>query len=643
MRTTNEDEVQSEPILLDLSFESNHDGKDNDNGIEVEIAPSTSKATDESDTVNVVVDTVKTRNKFVWRIHSDHWENLDDVLDYLEKLGFVCYDFSDLKKGLKFYFRCKLIPRSRKIWCSLRYTVYLPSNNTKIKLLVNQYEHNHDKLLAGCRRPPSDEMKAFIYDLFKCGTTGISEVQRHINHARTERNIFQSEQNPKDRQIQYLLNKFRDAEAPSMINLGHMVEWLEKHQNFPVDGNEAFVIGSEISSIDEELGFRFAFSTPLLLKLLMGCKTICIDATYKLNWLGFPLMVLGTVDRSKKFHPLVYACCSHERTEDYAFIFKCVKDAIKKHFDIDFAPEKLIADAADPIRNAFYGSYTSAKLDIMCYAHVIRNCCKRPFTSNNNKQLILDDIRKMQLAPNRETFKMMSRLFCEKWRVIEADFVSYFEREWLGPHCNWFEGAADYTPSTNNAQESHNAQIKKKITLRRRLPLNQFLLVMKEMTSNISTEFSKGERSLATDPTIKKEMFDKASQMIAQKFKAFKAKQAPNSNIDVYSVPSSNCADENACESYYKTLVRATWKSFDEFIIHGYQQFYIVKFSSNSWKTESSCTCAAFFKQHMCKHIIAIGIRQQVIELPGSSNPVLLVPTRRKPGRPKRTTTALAR
>lgn len=53
-----------------------------------------------------------------------------------------------------------------------------------------------------------------------------------------------------------------------------------------------------------------------------------------------------------------------------------VKSAIGKHLGRNFKPETLIADGADPIRNAFYESYDSAQLDVMCYAHVIRNCHK---------------------------------------------------------------------------------------------------------------------------------------------------------------------------------------------------------------------------------------------------------------------------
>lgn len=633
------DGEQAQLILLDLSFESDAD-KDNDIQVELAAALEDQDGTNTEVVTDAANNVEKKRNKFQWTIESE-WDDLDKALDFLEDQGFINYDCSDLKCGLKFYYRCKLVPKQRNQWCGKRYTLYLPSNNKKMLLLRNQFEHDHDKVLDGTTRPPSDEIEEFILDLFKCGTTKISDVIRNLDYARDKKGLFQSENNPGTRQIEYMLKKFRKTEAPPMIKLGDMINWCNLHNQFPSDVNDAFVFASDFSTFGDNLSFRFAFSTPLLLEMLSHCTTICIDATYKLNWLGFPLVVLGTVDRAKHFHPLVYACCSQERTSDYEFVFESAKQAIKTHFGKDFQPETLIADGADAIRNGFYNVFEAAKLDVMCYAHVIRNCRKRPFTSQNNKSLILEDIRMIQLAPNRPTFEMMTKLFCEKWEDIEPDFTTYFEKEWLGAHCNWFEGAADYTPSTNNGLESHNATIKKKITLRRRLPMNEFLASMKQMTTDISKSFSEGKRKLATEPHIKKQTFENAMLMVTNNFKAFKAKQKTNSDVVTFSVPSSQCASENATEAYYKTLVKATWDTFDEFIVHGFQQFYIVRLSSTAWKTESTCTCAAFFKQHMCKHIIAIGIRLKVIEPPTTINPVRLIATRRKPGRPKGTTKAL--
>lgn len=177
-------------------------------------------------------------------------------------------------------------------------------------------------------------------------------------------------------------------------------------------------------------------------------------------------------------------------------------------------PKKLIADGADAIRNGFYKEYEdTAELDIMCFAHVLRNVRKRPFASKTNKPLIIDDIKKMQLAPNRNIFDMMSKLFLDKWVCIEPNFVAYFKMQWLGVHSNWFEGAADYTPSTNNAVESHNATIKRKVTFRRRLPLKEFLIAMKTMTSDVSKQFSEGKRSIEVEPNISRDTMMKAAEM----------------------------------------------------------------------------------------------------------------------------------
>lgn len=621
---------------MDLSFES----EDDTDIVKATINENADHGENNESELNVSTDIQpKKRNKYVWKIEQE-LDRLDEALDILEERGFVCYDYSDLKCGQKFYFRCKLIPKERDQWCGQRYTIYLPSNNLKVQILRNQFEHDHDTLLKGTQRPISDEMLEYINGLFVCGTTKTNEVMAHIDYARSKNGLFKEEETPKKRQIEYLLRKFRSAEIPKMINLGDLTKWCQENSQFPSDINEAFVIAHEVSPNDDNnLSFRFVLSTPLLLEKCLIQNTIAIDATYKLNWLEYPLMVFGTVDRAKQFHPLAYSCCSHEKTHDYSFIFESIKNAIKTHMDKDFEPDTLIADGADAIRNAFYDSFETADLDVMCYAHVIRNCNKRPFTSKLNKGLIMDDIRKMQQAPNRATFVMMSRLFIDKWRRIESDFVTYFQKEWLGAHCNWFEGSANYTPSTNNALESHNAIIKRLITLRRRLPMNQFLICMKNMTSDISKQFSKGDRAIAIEPKISMKVYEEAAAL-SKSLKAFKAKQPMNSNKAVYVVPSSTCADEN--ESYYKTLSKTTWTSFDEYIVHGFQQFYIVQLSNDSWKSESTCTCTAFFKQNMCKHIIAIGVRLGAVTIPNIVNLVPLVRTRNKSGRPKKTTKGLA-
>lgn len=587
------------------------------------------------------------RNKFNWKVHSK-WDHLDKLADFLESEGFVVYDDRDLKIGQKFYFRCNRIPKDRKRteWCSCRYNIFLPSNSNDIILETNGEEHNHNELLQEKKRPVSIEMQAFIFDLFEKETKKCSSVLLHIDAARKEQMLFVDELNPTSRQLKYLLEKYNTQDTGKMIHLGDLMEWCQNNSSYPKNGDDAFVLAHEIVTEKKKQGFRFSITTPNLLEKLSKCETICIDATYKLNWMGFPLIILGTVDRKKRFHPLIYACASHETTEDYAFVFSSAKNSAASYFpENNFAPKKLIADAADQIRNAFYEIFDCAEIDIMCFAHVIRNVRKRPFASKNNKVLIADDIKKIQLAPNRKIFEMMTNLFIEKWEDAEPNFTSYFEAQWLGAHCNWFEGAADYTPSTNNGQESHNATIKRKVTFRRRLPLGEFLITMLGMASDISKQFSANLRDVATEPNFPKDMMMRAAEMENNGFQAFKA-TAKSSGRTYYVLPSATCSEENANNRYYQEIVKKSWTSFDEYISYGYQLFWLVNFCADKddamWMKKSTCSCPVFFKQNLCKHIVAIALQQEIIDCPLTSNPLLIAP-RRKPGRSKNATKALMR
>lgn len=70
-----------------------------------------------------------------------------------------------------------------------------------------------------------------------------------------------------------------------------------------------------------------------------------------------------------------------------------------------------------------------------------------------------------------------------------------------------------YTPSTNNAQEAVNGVIKKAVTLRKRLPMNQFMMSMANLISELFGELGNGKRVFATAPSIEKEMWQKAILM----------------------------------------------------------------------------------------------------------------------------------
>lgn len=168
----------------------------------------------------------------------------------------------------------------------------------------NGHQHDHDKLMEGRKRMLSDEMIAYIDQLFEKDVTRYDPIIKFIEEERTKNKVFIGEPNPERRQIEYRLKLYRNSEIKPIINLGDLMKWCNDNESFPNNDNDAFVLGHECSSISQEMNFRFCLSTPLLLKKFIRLKTTCIDATYKLNYNGFPLIVFGTVDRQKRFHPL---------------------------------------------------------------------------------------------------------------------------------------------------------------------------------------------------------------------------------------------------------------------------------------------------------------------------------------------------
>lgn len=572
------------------------------------------------------------------------FSTFEEATQYLEQLKFVKFkDTESDRLGMKFYYKCKLVPKDRPVWCARQYMIHCPHDNSDNIVYHNDLKHNHDELNANqTKKKMSDAMLDFVRNLFNMHTTQYASIVRHIENARKNQNMFTNENNPTKDQIAYRLKLFRDSEIKPVVNVGDLIKWCQDHSTAPDEPHTPFVIDHwREKNNGNGVQFRFVFTTLFLLNFFKNVEKVCIDSTYKLNWNGFPLTILGTVDKQKKFHPIAFACTTHETADDYSFVFNSVKTKIKQCFATDFQPSTLISDAADAIRNAFYRVFPNATMDIMCFAHVLRNVEKRTFQSKNNKKLIKDDIMLLQQASDKQTFDAMSKLFCAKWKSVEADFVRYFEKQWLRVHQNWFEGAAVYTPSTNNAQEAVNGIIKSKVTLRKRLPMNQFMAAMVNLISDYSIELSNGSRVFAKEPAIDSKVWCGAILMQQNSFKSFKLKRTTSHpNHLSFAVPSSKCS--NPCIAYYKTLTTRTWTSFDEFIRHGFQQFYLVRVDpTKDWNGESTCTCTWFMKQYSCKHIVATALKEGITECPDEQDPMLLSHNKRKQGRSKRAEPAL--
>lgn len=356
--------------------------------------------------------------------------------------------------GSKMNFRCGKIKQRSKIQCESKMRICQSASDSAFEVESNNAPHtcgdvepNHQS------KSISKEMKDMIIN---CAQSHMKPkfIVSHINALREEHGLFLNEETPNIASIYYILKSHKLVKAPKMEYLGELIEWCDNNMDEPSDIDKPFVIGLDHSNEDEALRFRLVVTTKRLLEHSKSITHLCVDATYKLTWHDYPFMVLGTVDRNKKFHPLCFALCTQETAQDYKFVFETLSNNVKKYTDGELLPKILISDASNAIRNAFMATFPMALLMIMCYVHVLRNIGKnKDKYQKENKNEIFHDIEMLHQSSSAKVFGILSRLFLKKWKKKEPEFARYFEKQWLQSHCNWFLGAASYTPTTNNGVE----------------------------------------------------------------------------------------------------------------------------------------------------------------------------------------------
>ena len=269
---------------------------------------------------------------------------------------------------------------------------------------------------------------------------------------------------PTKQQIKNILAGIRNAKfGPTTISLGELEKLLMENKIAPAEETQSFVISYDI--MYEEQQFRFFVSSKTLLKNALRVKHLHADATYKLVWQGFPVIVLGSTDMDRSFHCFGISVCSGETTSDYKFCFESLRHGIKVILSENFLPKTLVADGAPAIKNAFRNVFGDDCLVVMCWFHVRKNIQKmlnQLIINEEKKAEILSDIEFMQLSKSNEEFNTASLLFKKKWEGYNQNFIQYFENEWLKENRFWYEGAKGLIPSTNNALESFNRVIKEK-------------------------------------------------------------------------------------------------------------------------------------------------------------------------------------
>ena len=340
-----------------------------------------------------------------------------------------------------------------------------------MSLFANNEPHNHEDRKDFGLDP---QLKLIIADHFSKGISKpnqILKVLRNEGHGEIE----------KSKLVNFLARLKKQKYGSAPFNYGEFENWCEIHSTMPDAEDESYVVGHEVNcdaDNDEDRVLRAFISTKRLITLAIHQKLICSDATYKLLWHGFPVLLVGGVDKDKEFHPYGISITKSEAAEDFEFIFRTLKSEVEKIGGTNFDPNILVADSADAITSGFGQAFGNIFQRVNCWSHVARKVDQRLslIADEATRKEIREDIEILQLVRSEAAFLKASELWRRKWSSPDvATFTDYFFSNWIQENNGWFEGRAPGYPSTNNALEATNNVIKNEGTFRERLPIAQFV------------------------------------------------------------------------------------------------------------------------------------------------------------------------
>ena len=547
--------------------------------------------------------------------------------------------------GRRVYYRCRKAKR-RGPQCSSSISLLYHADSDKVTMYKTETDHDHnDDEVYGI----DQNVKQCIDELYKDGIVKPKLIVRALQSRGLKVPTYAQLSN-------YLVYYKRKKHGSHTISLGELHQWCQDHSNVPLDENQAFVVSYRIvyddeyeddEDVDDTDGrvFRLFLSSVRLLRIGSVASHICADATYKLVWQGFPVLVVGTTDLNKAFHPLGLAICSNEKMKDFEFIFNTLQVGMQKINRDALKPKALVCDAADSINNGFKRVFGDSFDRIMCWSHMkgkIESRVCRIDDRSIAKEMI-EDIEMLQLCNSPSLFESATVLFMKKWKHNNKennqsvlDFLQYFDDEWLHSNSGWYEGIQLYTPSTNNALEATNRTIKDDGTFLERHVLSRFLTTASDIVRNWSIDrdpSSTNAKQFASEPTITLELWTKSYQW-AKLTKNITC--IPDDSAKIYYIPARDLSSFSKADlDRYKKQKFTTFNQFKK----SFDIWRLEIRDESHWKT-SKCNCPAFLKNYICKHIVGMSIRLKYCKPPPAAKSVP-IGEKRKRGRPAKAKPAL--
>ena len=183
-------------------------------------------------------------------------------------------------------------------------------------------------------------------------------------------------------------------------------------------------------------------TTPRLVALLtddtmMKDTSLYINATYKLNWKRYPILIAPILNEDYNTQAAALALSSHEHTKIFEFILGILQQAPQRFGGLKYQQNSIMADGVGAISSSVYNIFRNSYKRGMCWAYMFQNVDKQMLAIRNGVQQdkIKDAVWVLQLRPTLIEFQYANQLFYEwlgKNLVIYA-FKHYVWAQWMGP------------------------------------------------------------------------------------------------------------------------------------------------------------------------------------------------------------------
>jgi hypothetical protein len=216
-----------------------------------------------------------------------------------------------------------------------------------------------------------------------------------------------------------------------------------------------------------------------------------LDATFKLNQVDYPVVVIGISDRCRSFHVVALFIVSQRVEEIYAKVLRSVCRIYAAVTGSRLRIRYVMGDAEQSQRNAVEAVFGSSGTSyLMCFFHVMVNVQKK-LKDSTFKETVIGHIYNLHFARSEAEY-LAGRDACLKlWRAHDSltAFADYCDAQWLRGHFSKWQ--CYHTPpafaTTNNPVEQYNRAIKRDYTLRRRLKMGTLIRQLFLCVSNEST------------------------------------------------------------------------------------------------------------------------------------------------------------